>query len=194
MALSVDPEPQTQHELTGPAPEDHGFTATGETKRATGRAGLILVAILALLIGGLGGGLIGYALGSAQAEQEQEQALTDLRDEIAGLQSDNAAFGEDLSALEDDKAALEDRLASTDEQMGACQAAVALATEVIENRQAAIDLVNDPSLPLDPFDPAWDPVLDALLQSDSEFERLVGRFEVVGMICMASVESGAAEA
>ena len=78
MALSVDPEPQTQHELTGPAPEDHGFTATGETKRATGRAGLILVAILALLIGGLGGGLIGYALGSAQAEQEQEQALTDL--------------------------------------------------------------------------------------------------------------------
>lgn len=196
MTLSVDPEPQARPEFTGPVAENLGSAATREPKPAPsrGRAGLMLVAIVALLVGGLGGGLIGYAISSSQAEQAQAQALAGQRGEIAELQSDIAAFEEDISALDEDKAALEDSLASTGDQLSTCQVAVALAQQAMDNRQAAIDIASDPSLPLDPLDPAWDTVGDDLLQLDTEFSRLVGRYEVAATACMASVDVGATEA
>lgn len=193
MTLSVDPEPKVEPEFTGPTAEDRGSATAGETKRAPSRTVLVLVAILALLIGGLGGGLIGDKVGSDQAEQEYAQAVADQRDKVAELQSDVAAFGEDISALEDDRAALADSLASTEDLVDACQLAAVLAQEVIDNRQATFDLIDDPSLPLDPLDPEWDRIGAATYKLDVEFTRLVGRFEVAATVCVSSVEGGTTE-
>ena len=141
--------------------------------------------MVTLLIGGVCGGLIGYAIASNEAEQEREQALTALRDEVAEFQSDVDALEQDNSALGADKAALEASLATMTDQVGVCQVAAAMAQQIIENRQQAIDISTDPSLPADPLDAAWSEVGDALLRLDSEFARIVGRFDVAAAVCVA---------
>ncbi len=170
-----------------PAPEQRGeepAAAPGKEKQRRPRRRVVVAVAAGVVIGGLAGIAGGYAIGSAAAREDQAQTVADLRADLA----DQEAVS---SSLENDKAALESSLTSAEDRLGACQVAAQLGIQIIENRQEALDVAMDPSLPDDPLDPAWEAVGDQLLVMDSEFTRLMGQFDVASAVCLAPVGSDA---
>lgn len=174
MSLYAGPEPAVESERTRAAGDEWGAPLAAVEKSRPRRRTLVVAtvaALVALLVGGVGGGLIGSAIGSAVAEEEQAQAIADLRDDVAELESASAT-------LEDDNASLQESLAWMEDQMGACQVAAMFAAQIIANRQEALDLEMDETVPLDELGVQ-------LLEMDSEFARLTGQFDLASAVCGA---------
>lgn len=170
-----------------PAPEYKGedvVSVPAQQKRRRPRRRVVLAVTAGVVIGALAGAAGGYAIGSEAARENQAQTVADLRAELADQQAVSAS-------LEDDTDALESSLASVEERLGACRVAAGLSLQIIQNRQEALDLEMDPSLPEDPFDPAWDAASQQLLAMDSDFARMVGQFDVASAVCLAPIGSDA---
>lgn len=148
----------------GQAGDDHG----GQDRRGWSILALSLAAVLALIVGAIAGGFIGYNIGLADA--------ADLEDQVTSLQAENATLTDTLDAAD---AAAETAQAQVD----ACQDAIQIAGQIVQNRDADLAFWMGPgseNLPEDPFDPVY----DEATARDEEYRRLTGQLQASAAACL----------
>lgn len=160
--------PQTAAALEGLDPgqavDDHG----GQDRRGWSILALSLAAVLALIVGAIAGGFIGYNIGLADS--------ADLEDQVTSLQAENASL---TDAADNADAAAETAQAQVD----ACQDAIQIAGQIVQNRDADLAFWMGPgseNLPEDPFDPVY----DEATARDEEYRQLSGQLQASASACL----------
>lgn len=160
--------PQTTAALEGLDPGQAGDDHGGRDRRGWSIVALSLAAVLALIVGAIAGGFIGYNIGLADA--------ADLEDQVTSLEAENAGLAD---AADNADAAAE----AAQAQVDACQDAIQIAGQIVQNRDADLDFWMGPSsenLPEDPFDPVY----DEATARDEEYRQLSGQLQVSASACL----------